>query len=86
MDNPTALFILIALLALWKLDFIATLLNLKALTPNLPSEFDGIYDEEKYAKSQEYTRVSARYGIITSLFSLTVLLACLLYTSPSPRD
>ncbi len=75
MDNPTALFILIALLALWKLDFIATLLNLKALTPNLPSEFDGIYDEEKYAKSQEYTRVSARYGIITSLFSLTVLLA-----------
>ncbi|MFK7910454.1 MAG: M48 family metallopeptidase [Akkermansiaceae bacterium] len=74
MDNLTALFILIALLALWNLDFIASILNLKALDPKLPEEFRGIYDEEKYAKSQEYTRVSERYGIITATYSLTILL------------
>jgi len=74
MDNPTALFILIALLALWNLDFISALFNLKALDPKLPDEFKGVYDEEKYSKSQEYTRVSERYGIITSTYSLTILL------------
>ena len=75
MDNPTALFILIAVFALWKLDLIATLLNLKALDPKLPEEFASIYDKEKYAKSQEYTRVSAKYSIITSTFNLVVLIA-----------
>ncbi|MBT8036829.1 MAG: M48 family metallopeptidase [Verrucomicrobiae bacterium] len=74
MDNSTALFIVIALLALWNLDFISALFNLKALDPQLPEEFRGVYDEEKYAKSQEYTRVSERYGIITSSYSLTLLI------------
>ncbi|BDS05151.1 peptidase M48 [Oceaniferula spumae] len=74
MDNPTAMFIVIALLTLWNLDFIASLLNLKALDPKLPDEFKGVYDDEKYAKSQDYTRVSERYGIITATYSLTVLL------------
>ncbi len=74
MDNPIAIFILLALFALWNLDFISSLFNLKALEPNLPDEFKGIYDEDKYSKSQEYTRVSERYGIITSTYSLTVLL------------
>lgn len=75
MDNTTALFILLALFTLWTLDFAASLLNLKALDPQLPGEFKGVYDEEKYAKSQEYTRVTERYSIITSLYSLMVLVA-----------
>ncbi|MBK1856458.1 M48 family metallopeptidase [Verrucomicrobiaceae bacterium 5K15] len=74
MDNSTAMFIVIALLALWNIDLIASLLNLKALDPTLPEEFKGVYDDEKYAKSQDYTRVSERYGIITATYSLTVLL------------
>ncbi|NWK54266.1 M48 family metallopeptidase [Verrucomicrobiaceae bacterium N1E253] len=75
MDNATALFIVLALIALWNLDFIASLLNLKALKPELPAEFQGVYDDEKYAQSQEYTRVSEKFGIITSIYSLSVLLA-----------
>ncbi len=74
MDNSTAIFIVIALFCLWNLDLIASLLNLKALSPQLPEEFKGVYDDEKYAKSQEYTRVSERYGIITATYSLTLLL------------
>lgn len=75
MDNATALFILLALFTLWMLDFVSTLLNLKALDPQLPVEFQGVYDEEKYARSQEYTRESARFGIITSIYSLSLLMA-----------
>ena len=74
MDNPTAIFIVIALFALWKIDFISSVLNIKALSPTLPEDFKGVYDDEKYAKSQEYTRVSERYGILTSTYSLTLLL------------
>lgn len=74
MDNSTAIFIVIALFALWKIDLIASVLNIKALSPKLPEDFKGVYDDEKYAKSQEYTRISERYGIITATYSLTVLL------------
>ncbi len=74
MDNATAGFILFALFLLWLLDFVSSLLNIKALDPHLPEEFKGVYDEEKYAKSQEYTRVSERFGILTSTYSLTLLL------------
>lgn len=74
MDNPIAIFIIIALFALWNIDFLSSLFNLKALDPHLPDEFRGVYDEDKYTKSQEYTRVSERYGIITSTYSLTILL------------
>ena len=72
--NAIAILILIALFALWNLDFIATLLNLRALSPDLPKEFADVFDAERYAKSQAYTRESARFEIIHSIFSLGVLL------------
>lgn len=74
MDNAFAIFIIIALFALWNLDFISTLLNLKALKPELPEEFSGIYDTEKYAKSQDYTRTTESFGIVKSVASLAILL------------
>ncbi len=74
--TPTtlALLIVIALFLLWKLDFVATLLTLKNLKPELPSEFADVWDQEKYAKSQAYERDGAKFGIISSVVSLTVLL------------
>lgn len=69
-----ALALTFILFLLWKLDFIVTILNLKALRPEVPSEFAGVYDEEKYAKSQRYTAESARFEILTSALSLGVLL------------
>lgn len=72
--NTIAILIVVALLLLWNLDFIATLLNLGSLKPELPEEFSDVFDQEKYAKSQEYTRAGGKYSIITSISSLTVLL------------
>jgi STE24 endopeptidase len=72
--NAVALLILLALFGLWKLDLAATLLNLKALSPDLPREFSDVFDAERYAKSQSYTRESARFEIIHSTFSLATLL------------
>lgn len=74
MENGLALIIIISLFALWKLDLVATLLNLKALEPKLPAEFADVYDAEKYEKSQNYTRVTEKYGIFESIFSLMLML------------
>ena len=72
--NTIAIVLLVALILLWNLDFLATLLNLGSLKPELPEEFTDVYDAEKYAKSQEYTRAHSRFGVISSIASLTILL------------
>jgi STE24 endopeptidase len=65
--------IVLALFLSWKLDLVSTLLNLKALSPDIPKAFAGIIDEEAYEKSQEYTRTKSVYGIVEGIFSLIVL-------------
>lgn len=53
----------------------AEVLNLKALTPELPAEFTGVYDQADYAKSQHYTRAKTGLGLVTASVDLTALLA-----------
>ena len=60
------------------LDFVlsqvADALNLKNMSTLLPDEFKGFYDDDKYKKSQEYTRVKTRFGFITGLVDIIILL------------
>ena len=56
------------------LSFIVRTLNLKALDPNLPKEFQDTFDNDKYLKSQEYTKTNSQFSYITSTFSLLVSL------------
>lgn len=65
--------IVLALFLSWKLDLISTLLNLKALSPEIPEAFKGIVDQEAYEKSQEYTQAKSVYGAVEGIFSLVVL-------------
>lgn len=48
--------------------------NRKRMSPEIPVQLEGIYDEEKYAKQQAYQKVNSRFGLYTSLFSFVVLL------------
>ena len=57
------------------LSFIVKILNIKALNPNLPKEFEDTFDQDKYTKSQEYTKTNTRFSFITSTFSLIVSLS-----------
>ncbi len=72
--NIYGLIILIALVANFVLALIADWLNLRALDPQLPSEFAGVYDIEEYARSQQYTRVRTQFGFVTGTFDLALLL------------
>ncbi len=73
--NFIALIILIALIGEFILGFSADVLNLKTVTKKLPESFAGYYDAESYAKSQDYLRVTTRFGWIVSIFNVIVILA-----------
>lgn len=72
--NIFSIIILLTLLIDFVLNLAADFYNLKALKTGLPGEFRGVYDEETYRRSQEYTKVNTRFGFIISAFNLAVLL------------
>ena len=76
--NPYLIIILTALIGEFLLRSIARYLNLKALSPNLPTEFVGFYDDEKYRQSQEYTRANAKFAYVSSSFDLVIVVGFIL--------
>jgi STE24 endopeptidase len=72
--NIYAIIILITLIFSFLLDIITNILNLRALRSDVPEEFTGVYDAEKYRKSQEYTRVRTTFGLFTGTLSLSAML------------
>jgi STE24 endopeptidase len=65
--------ILITILCILLFDFALerslNYLNRKSAKSPIPHELDGIYDEEKYQKSQEYQRVVNQFSSLTATFS-----------------
>ncbi len=66
--NGYLFFILAVIFVSYILDLIIELLNLKNLSPQLPDEFKGHYDDERYKKSQLYTRENTITGLINKTF------------------
>lgn len=52
-------------------------LNRTKWTHELPAELEGIYDKDKYRKSQEYLRANTKFGEISSTVSLFLILVVL---------
>ncbi|MHB8809501.1 MAG: M48 family metallopeptidase [Desulfobulbaceae bacterium] len=76
--NGYLIFILAVIVISFLLEAGVALLNLRALDPRLPAEFSDVFDRERYARSQEYTRVTTRFGLVretvTTLLTLLFLL------------
>ena len=73
--NEFALIILVAIVGEYALSALASALNLRALSPALPAEFGGVFEGERYARSQAYTRTRTRFGLVRGAVSLAVVLA-----------
>jgi len=73
--NTFAIIIFVALILEFALALAGNLLNLKALKVELPPALEGIYKAEDYRKSQEYIRATTRFGLVSSSFTLLLLLA-----------
>lgn len=54
-------------------------LNYTKMQESVPEELTGIYDEEKYRKSQQYEKVNLSFSMITGTFSF-ILILVLLFT------
>jgi STE24 endopeptidase len=72
-------FVLSALIGYYLLDSLAKLLNLKSLETQVPSEFSDVYDENRYRRSQEYTRTNTWFELVVSTTTLAALLAFWLF-------
>jgi STE24 endopeptidase len=72
--NTIAVIILAAIVFDVVINILADILNLKMLRAKLPQPFQGVYNADQYRKSQDYLRVNTRFGWITALVNLAVIL------------
>lgn len=52
-------------------------LNYRNMQETIPEELTGIYDEEKYRRSQQYEKVNLAFSMITGTFSFIVIMVLL---------
>ncbi len=72
------LYIIVAIIILdYLFDRVMDYLNASRWSKTLPEELKGIYDEEKYRKSQEYSRANMYFGTLTSTLSFLFILLML---------
>lgn len=72
--NVFGAVVLLTLLGTFLLRLLSETLNLRASRAGLPSEFEGIFDEDAYLKSQAYLRASTSLSLYSGAFDLIVLL------------
>ena len=65
---------MLAILFDFVLNGLSDYLNLTRLQEDLPEAFEGVYDPERYRKSQEYLKVNTRFGWMIAAFDLIVIL------------
>ncbi|HLP58263.1 MAG TPA: M48 family metallopeptidase [Candidatus Deferrimicrobium sp.] len=76
--NIYLLVILIILVGEYLLDVITEWLNIRRLSPAVPGPFKGYYDEEKYARSQAYSRETTKFGLLRATFSIAITIPFIL--------
>ena len=78
MSQETIFTVVIAILSFdFVFERVLEWLNTSRLKSELPKELAGIYDEEKYKKSIEYSKTKDKFGMLTSAFSFVVVLIML---------
>lgn len=73
--NLWLIAILSILICTFILESVVSILNLRALSPVLPKEFETVYKKDDYAKSQQYTKTTTFFSLVTNSVStlLTIL-------------
>ena len=74
MEQTYYLIIIGALIIEYLLSTVSSVLNMNSVSEDVPIGFQDHYDEEKYAKSQAYLKDNTRFGLLSSTFSLALML------------
>ncbi len=76
----TIFYILLAVIVFdFLLERFLEYLNTKAWSPELPEVLKGIYDENKYRKSQQYYKANLKLGLFSSTLSFLLILMMLFF-------
>ena len=79
MNSSTLFMIIIFILVLqFVIETVLNHLNARKFGDPLPDELADVFDEGQYLKSQAYKKANYRFGLISSVFSLVLILAFLL--------
>jgi len=76
--NVYLVIIVAALLLRFLMDAVAEILNLGHVRTDVPAEFEGVYDAERYATSQRYLLDTTRTGLVHDIVSTSVQLVLIL--------
>lgn len=72
--NLWLILIIVIILASYILELIVSVLNIKALSPNLPAEFADTLSPQEYHESQRYTRATTFFTLTESSYIVTLTL------------
>lgn len=80
MDKSLVFYcILFILIGEFILATVMNYLNAKRFKDPIPKDLSDVYNTEEYAKSQDYKLTNYKFGIFTSIFSLTLILLFLFF-------
>jgi len=74
MDTFYYYIIISAIILEYFISSISTFLNMNSITENLPSGFENVYTKEKYSNSQKYLKIKSKFSLISSSFSLILIM------------
>tara|TARA_R110002050_G_scaffold207331_1_gene343424 strand:- start:2070 stop:3302 length:1233 start_codon:yes stop_codon:yes gene_type:complete len=79
MNSSILFYIIIAILLIqFIIETVLEYLNAKRYTDVVPSELSDVFDKEEYRKSQEYKKTNYRFGMVSTVFSLSLTLLFLI--------
>jgi len=79
MENTLLIIIVLILVFDFLLERILDFLNASRWSDELPDELIGIYDAEKYKKSQDYYKANQKLSLITSTISSFLIISMLIF-------
>jgi len=77
--NAYLIAILLILIIRYLLDLVSDWLNVRHVSTEVPAEFKGSYDAEKYRKSQNYLRENTGFGIFVDTIQTVITIAFVLF-------
>ena len=76
--NPYLIVIPGVLIGHYLLELLSDWLNLRHVSTDLPADFEGYYDADRYGKSQEYLRETTRFSIVADTIQIVFTLVFIL--------
>lgn len=77
--NSYTLLILCIFIGIYLIQTVTDLLNIKNISNDIPKEFEGFFNKEKYTKSQEYLKTNTNFSIISSSFMLLIQIVFIVF-------